>query len=130
NTSKHGHDAVVIDTFGIDLIKSMNWQHVHTVYPHEIEHDVTVGAGVWKLEKAGLCQKWITEREMKTQKSSSFKLNLSDGENKYPDIVFRLQGTKSTPIVAVEYEKTVKTNWRYNKAIKAYSESYDFGFVF
>lgn len=130
NTSKHGHDAVVIDSFGVELVQSMKWQHVHTVYPHEIQHDVTVGAGIWKLEKAGICQKWMTEREMKQKKSSTFRLNLSDRESKYPDIVFRLQGISSTPIVAVEYEKTSKTNWRYNKAIKAYSDSYDFGFVF
>lgn len=130
HTSKHGHAAVVIDTFGIELIRKMKWQHVHTIYPHFIEHDEAVGAGLWKLEKSGLCQKWITESEMKTQKSASFRLDIQEGNFKYPDAVFKLQGNLSTPIVAVEYERTAKTNWRYNKAISAYSEAYDFGFIF
>ncbi len=130
HTSKHGHDAVVIGAFGIDLIKGMKWQHVHSIYPHFIEHDETVGAGLWKLEKAGLCQKWMTESEMKIQKSASFRLDVQEGGFKYPDAVFKLQGTKTTPIVAFEYERTAKTNWRYNKAIRAYSEAYDFGFIF
>ena len=127
HTSKHGHDAVVIDTFGIELIKGMKWQHVHTIYPHFIEHDETVGAGLWKLQKAGLCQKWLTESEMK---SESFRLDVQKGGFKYPDAVFKFQGNLTAPIVAVEYERTAKTNWRYNKAIRAYSEAYDFGFIF
>ena len=130
HTSKYGHDAVVIDTFGIELIKSMKWQHVHSIYPHFIEHDETVGAGLWKLEKSGLCQKWMTESEMKVQKSASFRLDVQEGGFKYPDAVFKLQGIQTAPIVAVEYERTAKTNWRYNKAIRAYSEAYDFGFIF
>lgn len=130
HTSKHGHNAVVIDTFGVELIKEMKWQHVHSIYPHFIEHDETVGAGLWKLEKAGICQKWITESEMKIQKSASFRLEVQEGGFKYPDAVFKLQGNLNNPIAAVEYERTAKNNWRYNKAIRAYSEAYDFGFVF
>ena len=34
-----------------------------------------------------------------------------------------------SPVVALEYEKTAKSNWRYNKAIKAYSDSGEFSFV-
>lgn len=128
--SNHGHDAVVIDTFGIELIKTMKWQHVHSIYPHFIEHDETVGAGLWKLERAGICQKWMTEGEMKTQKSANFRLDIKEGGLKYPDAVLRLQGNSTAPIVAIEYERTAKTNWRYNKAIRAYSEAYDFGFIF
>lgn len=130
HSSKYGHDAVVIDTFGVELIKGMKWQHVHSIYPHFIEHDETVGTGLWKLEKYGINQKWITESEMKTQKSASFRLDVQEGSFKYPDAVFKLQGNLSAPIVAVEYERTAKTNWRYNKAIRSYSEAYDFGFIF
>lgn len=130
HTSKHGHDAVVIDTFGVELIKGMNWQHVHSIYPHFIEHDETVGAGLWRLEKAGLCQKWMTESEMKTQKLANFRLDVQEGGFKYPDAVFKFQGNLTAPIVAIEYERTAKTNWRYNKAIRAYSEAYDFSFIF
>tara|TARA_B110001454_G_scaffold219194_1_gene251338 strand:- start:92400 stop:93149 length:750 start_codon:yes stop_codon:yes gene_type:complete len=130
NTSKHGHDAVVIDRFGVELIKSMGWQHVNTIYPHEIEHDVTIGAGAWEIEKAGFCQKWMTERELKSQKLDNFKLDLKNDGIKYPDIVCRIHGKTTSPIVAFEYEKTSKTNWRYNKTIKAYSEGFNFSYIF
>ncbi|MCB9093502.1 MAG: hypothetical protein H6621_00415 [Halobacteriovoraceae bacterium] len=126
HTSRHGHNALVIDSFGTKLIKEQGWQHVHTVYPHEIEHDVTVAAGVWKLEERGICEKWMTEREMKSQNSPHFKINLSGGESKYPDIVLRHKVEDSKFISAIEYEKTAKSNWRYNKMISAYSESTDF----
>ena len=67
---------------------------------------------------------------MKTQKLANFRLDVQEGGFKYPDAVFKFQGNLTAPIVAVEYERTAKTNWRYNKAIRAYSEAYDFSFIF
>jgi hypothetical protein len=130
HTSKFGHDAVVIGSLGLELINNMKWQRIPSIYPHMIEHDEVVGIGLWKLEKAEICKKWMTENEMKNENSASFRLEVKQGGFKYPDAVFKLQGNLSAPIVALEYERTAKTNHRYIKAIRSYSEAYDFAYIF
>ena len=122
-------DTYVIGTYGLEMIQDMKWKSVYHVEPKFIRHDETVARGVWKLELGSLCSKWLTERELRRQNSKHFKLDTKDGGPKYPDAVLMLQGKSGTPVVALEYEKTAKNNWRYNKAIKAFSDSAEFGYV-
>ena len=123
-------DSFVIGAVGMDLVREQKWRSVHLVDPKYFKHDEIVARGVWKLEEENICSKWFTEKELKNKGSTSFKLdNLENGKLKYPDAVMKVECQKNSIIVAVEYEKTMKTNWRYNKAIKAYSESTDFSFI-
>lgn len=122
-------DTFIMGHIGQQMTEDEKWRSVHFVQPQFIKHDETVARGLWKLEHASLCTRWMTERELKGQKTSTFKLNVREGGGKYPDGVFRLQGKSSSAIVALEYEKTGKTQWRYNKAIKAYSDSGEFHFI-
>jgi len=122
-------DTYVIGNYGLEMIQDMKWKSVYHVEPKFIRHDETVARGVWKLELGLLCSKWLTERELRRQNSKHFKLDTKDGGPKYPDAVLMLQGKSGTPVIALEYEKTAKSNWRYNKAIKAYSDSDEFGYV-
>lgn len=123
-------DSFVIGAVGMELVREQKWKSVHFVDPKYFKHDETVARGVWKLEEENVCSKWFTEKELKNQGSASFKLdNLENGKLKYPDAVMKVEGKKNSLILAVEYEKTMKSNWRYNKAIKAYSESLDFSFI-
>lgn len=117
------HDTFILGQQGLEMIESMKWKGVHLVQPKYIKHDETVAKALLALEKKALCQKWMTESEMKSQKLSSFRLHGLEGGAKYPDAIFKLQGKSSSQIVALEYEKTSKSSWRYNKAIKAYSDS-------
>lgn len=111
------------------MIESMNWKAVHLLQPKYIRHDETVAKGLLTLERLNLCQKWMTESELKSQRSSSFKLHGLEGGAKYPDAVLKIDGKSSMNIVALEYERTSKSSWRYNKAIKAYSDSSDFSLI-
>ena len=122
-------DTFIIGHLGLEMIQEQNWRSVYFVQPQFIKHDETVAKGLYKLERHALCTRWMTERELKGQNSATFKLNVQEGGAKYPDAVFKLQGILASAIVALEYEKTGKTNWRYNKAIKAYSDSGEFHFV-
>jgi hypothetical protein len=54
---------------------------------------------------------------------NTFKLNVSGAGDKFPDVVFNLADQAGGKFVALEYEKISKNNWRYNKVIKAYSDS-------
>ncbi len=121
--------AVVIDEYGIKLIQQMSWQHVHSIPTRLIEHDETVGLGLLKIERDKASQKWMTEQELKMQKANSFKLSIRRGEVKYPDAVIKLAGQHTSPIVALEYEKTAKSNWRYNKLIEAYRKSVEINLI-
>jgi hypothetical protein len=123
------HDTFILGQQGLEMIESMKWRGVHLVQPKYIKHDETVAKGLLALEKKALCQKWMTESEMKSHKSSSFRLHGLEGGAKYPDAVFKLKGESSFQIVALEYEKTSKSSWRYNKAIKAYSDSGEFNVI-
>ncbi len=130
---KHPYEEVQ-DTFilghqGIEMVESMKWRGVHLIQPKYIKHDEIVGKGLLRLEAKSLCQKWMTESELKSQKSSTFRLHGLEGGAKYPDAVFKHQGELASQIVALEYERTSKSSWRYNKAIKAYSDSGEFNVI-
>lgn len=123
------HDTFILGSQGLEMVESMKWRGVHLVQPKYIKHDETIAKGLLKLEANSLCQKWMTESELKSQKSATFRLHGLEGGAKYPDAVFKLQGKITSTIVALEYEKTVKSGWRYNKAIKAYSDSGEFNLI-
>ena len=122
----HVQNVMTIGEFGKKLIQEKNWIHSPSVSAQFIEHDETVARGVWRLEQGSICQKWYTDKELKQLKEGHFKLNTKDISSKFPDIVMRIKGNEKQETVAVEYEKTCKSNWRYNKAIMAYSDSSDF----
>lgn len=123
------NDTFILGPQGLEMVESMKWRGVHLVQPKYIKHDETIAKGLLRLEAETLCQKWMTESELKSQKSVTFRLHGLEGGAKYPDAVFKLQGKSSYQIVALEYEKTSKSSWRYNKAIKAYSDSGEFGTI-
>lgn len=123
------HDTYILGQQGLEMVESMKWRGVHLVQPKYIKHDEIIAKGLLALEKKSLCQKWMTESEMKSQKSSSFRLHGLEGGAKYPDAVLKLDGKSSSQIVALEYERTSKSSWRYNKAIKAYSDSGEFNLI-
>lgn len=122
-------DTFIIGYQGRAMAAAQNWQCVYYVQPQFIKHDEIVARGLLKLERASLCTRWMTERELKSQNITTFKLNIREGGDKYPDGVFRLQGKSASIVVALEYERTGKTQWRYNKAIKAYSDSGEFSLI-
>ena len=121
-------DSFVMGGQGSKMAFDQNWRIVYWIQPQFINHDETVAKGMWRLEQESICLRWLTERELKAQKTSNFKLNIKEGGGKYPDGVMKLSGSLPK-VVAIEYEKTSKTTWRYNKAIKAFSESCDFSFI-
>jgi len=123
------HDTFILGKQGLEMVESMKWQSVHLVQPKQFKHDEIIAKGLLKLEAKSLCQKWMTESELKSQRSATFRLHGLEGGAKYPDAVFKLEGKSSSQIVALEYEKTSKTSWRYNKAIKAYSDSGEFNVI-
>lgn len=122
-------DSFVMGHVGMQMAKEEKWNPVYFIQPQYIKHDETVARGLWCLERLNLCKSWMTERELKGQGSSAFKLNVREVGGKYPDAVFKLIGRDSTSIVALEYERSGKTNWRYNKTIKAYSEAGAFDYI-
>lgn len=122
-------DTFVLGKYGLEMIEGLKWKKVHLVQPRFIKHDETVAKGLLKIERQSLCQRWITESELKSQKSSTFRLHGMEGGAKYPDAVFKLEGKSSSMIMALEYEKTSKSGWRYNKAIRAYSNTGEFNLI-
>ncbi|MCM0606062.1 MAG: hypothetical protein KA715_08220 [Xanthomonadaceae bacterium] len=111
------------------IMQDLQRNYVASISAQFIEHDETVGRGRWRLEQARVCDKWLTDKELKAVDSKTFKLNLKGTGDKFPDAIFRLSSHSGGQMVALEYEKTAKNNWRYNKAIMAYSDSYNFHYI-
>jgi hypothetical protein len=122
-------NTYVMGSYGRELVQEMKWQNVFHVESKYIKHDETVARGVWKLEMDSICSKWLTERELRALKSKNFMLHGKENSDKYPDAVLILKNELASSTVALEYEKTAKSNWRYNKAIKAYSDSSRYHYV-
>lgn len=129
----HPYDEVkntyVMGSYGKEMVQEMKWQNVFHVESKYIKHDETVARGIWKLELDSICNKWLTDRELRALKSKNFMLQGRENSDKYPDAVLILRGETGSVTVALEYEKTAKNNWRYNKAIKAYSDSNRYNYV-
>lgn len=122
-------DCFVLGHYGNQLVHEMKWKGVHFTQPQFIKHDETVAKGLITLERNKICQRWLTEAELKIQKSNTFKLHNMEGGIKYPDAVLKIECKKNNLVFALEYEKTLKSSWRYNKAIKSYSDSNDFNLI-
>jgi hypothetical protein len=122
-------NTYVMGSYGREMVQEMKWQNVFHVESKYIKHDETVARGAWKLEMDSICSKWLTERELRALKSKNFMLHGKENSDKYPDAVLILKGESASSTVALEYEKTAKNNWRYNKAIKAYSDSSRYNYV-
>lgn len=125
----HVQDVMVIGELGKKLIQEKSWHHVSSVSAQFIEHDETVARGLWRLEQARICDKWITDKELKIADSKTFKLDVKGTGDKFPDAVFRLSEQAGSKVLALEYEKTAKNNWRYNKAMTAYSDTSEFNYI-
>lgn len=129
HSSEVANEVYALSSQGLEMVHSQKWSYVHQVNAQFIIHDEVVANGLWRTEQASFCSKWMTERELKSQNAKSFKLDIREGQVKYPDSVFKFEGKKSSAIVALEYERHAKSSWRYNKAIKAYSNSGEFDYV-
>jgi hypothetical protein len=125
----HVQEVMVLGEYGKKLIQEKTWVQVPSVSAQFIEHDETVARGLWRLEKAGICDKWITDKELKTMDSKTFKLDIKGAGDKFPDAVFRVPTLGSGKLMALEYERTSKNNWRYNKAMLAYSDATTFNHI-
>jgi len=119
-------EALVLDEKGMELVMNEKWKYVASIPPQFIKHDEVAGIGVWNLERAGICQKWVTERELKSQMANSFKLQVKEIGVKYPDITMKLSDSYSGSRIAVEYERTPKTTWRYQNLLRAYERTNEF----
>lgn len=125
----HVQDVMILGDFGKKLIQEKSWVHVPSVSSQFIEHDETVARGLWRLEKSGICDKWITDKELKSMDSKIFKLDVKGVGDKFPDAVFRVPALGTGKLMALEFERTSKNNWRYNKAMLAYSDSTTFNHI-
>lgn len=120
HSCRHQIDTWVLTEWSRDLLRRNGMSCVAPVPPHLIEHDESVGRGLWMLKECNLSSKWITERELKGMNSSSYIIQKSSQGTKYPDAVFRPKRNENIT-VAVEYERTGKSESRYRSIMRQYS---------
>lgn len=120
HSCNHQLDTWVLTERSKDLLRTNGFSCVSPVPPHLIEHDEVVGRGLWRLKNQGECQKWASERELKSLKASAFIIEKNDTDTKYPDAIFKVEHNDKITI-AVEYERTGKSSLRYRSILKQYA---------
>ncbi len=77
-----------------------------------VDHDATVARLYLELEQSGLLLSSFTEYELRSDKYEAFKLLGGDSE-KYPDLLVDMKTPDSFLRIAVEVERSRKSNERY-----------------
>lgn len=122
HTCKNLAGTWVLTDWSAKLLRGQGFSSVNPVPAHLIEHDEVVGAALWKLKRDNLCKDWLSERELKERKLHTFLLEKKENDPKYPDAVFRLAGNAKLYVVALEYERTGKSTFRYRSILRHYSK--------
>lgn len=121
-------DIFVMDTNGIKMVKALSWKHSSRIDPQYIYHDESLALGLLKLERHGVCRKWVMAAEFKARHTKDFRLELTGKDRKkirYPDAVANIQVQEETKTWAIEYESKNQGSWRYKKILEAYRYYHD-----
>ena len=122
HSCKQIKDAWVLSKWAFELLRSTGQLAVTPVPPHLIEHDELIGTSLFVLKKHGICQKWITEKELKANSSREYLIEKQQFGAKYPDAIFEMRHNGRIWIVALEYERTGKSVQRYKSIFREYEK--------
>jgi hypothetical protein len=89
--------------------------------PTQLQHDEILLNGIMNLSRAKKICQWQTEAELKMLKPSDFKVENQSQLIKYPDAILHIQVGNRFYAIAVEYERTQKSQSRYGQIVSAYA---------
>jgi len=119
-------DVAVIGYYGLKMIKAQGWKYASGIYPHLVYHDEMVALGLWRMEQASICKKWMTAGEMKASTKQAFRLEIKEKKFRFPDAVFTTDTFGNEQLFAIEYENKNQTYWRYRPLLLAYKSNSSF----
>ncbi len=110
----------VLNSEGERLVKETGQDVVSPVTSQHFIHDEFVGESLFILEQKNICERWLTEAELKMGRSNEFQLKSRDKKYKYPDAIFQVQVDDKEHLIALEYERVGKSFTRYLDLLRAY----------
>lgn len=110
----------VLNFNGERIVKESGQDVVAHVTSQHFIHDEIVGESLFILEQKNICERWLTEAELKMGRSTEFQLKSRDKKYKYPDAIFQVQVDDKEHLVALEYERIGKSFTRYLDILRAY----------
>lgn len=112
---------VLSDTSKV-LLTKLKWPCVTPVPSLYVDHDEIVANGIMRLERAGICNRWTTERELKMVNSHDYIVHKNkEGDVKFPDAIIRIMHKGKERTFAIEYERNGKSLGRYRSILWQYS---------
>lgn len=123
-----GHQFYKLGLSGQVLSKGLGIKPIQAPLNNQILHDEWIYETVLALHKANYVQAWLTEAELK----SGVKFNsgsLVGIGSKFPDSVLQVSIKSEIRIIAVEYERTLKSVWRIKETLRTYSTAMQFPLV-
>lgn len=122
HSCKQIKNAWVLSKWCYELLRSAGQLAVTPVPAHLIDHDEVIGTSLLTLKRQGICQKWITEKELKASFSKEYRIEKQEFGAKYPDAIFEMPFNGNVWIVALEYERTGKSIQRYKTIFREYEK--------
>ncbi len=108
---------------GVQFLQERNCAYVGKAHPMNFEHDALVMSFALACENAGLIQPtWAPDAVIRKQTGLENLSLLGAAAPKIPDLVFDLSGTDSNIRMALEVERSRKSQARYDTLVLAYME--------
>lgn len=120
HTCQNLKGAWVLSSWTAAMLREKGLSAVSPVPPHFIEHDEVVGISALQLRRKGVCNGWLSERELKMRGMEQFQIEKNKVSIKYPDAIFQMTIKGKQSFIALEYERTGKSSARYRSLIKNY----------
>lgn len=100
------------------LASQLGVMPIHAPFVNQLPHDELLVRFILLNERAGHIKEAMTETEIKS--SGMFQGQIGNIKTKLPDIYFKLNGHGLSTRIAVEFERTRKSNERYRQCLLSY----------
>jgi len=99
--------------------------------PHisQVAHDEYLSRGLLQLLKERPNLNWQTEAELKKQKPMSCRVSNNGEKTKYPDLIINVAEESVDINIAIELERTLKSQKRYIQILDAYTCSEETDYI-
>jgi hypothetical protein len=121
HSNEHLKNLLVLNKANKFIMQLYDTHPAYAPNPVQIEHDEILLEGILRLSHAQLLDQWQTEAELKMLGHNEFRIEAQGQKIKYPDAILYFSNANRLQVVAVEYEKTLKSRKRYRQILNSYA---------
>jgi hypothetical protein len=127
--SKRCGDTLILNRDNREILQFVQREPSSPPSVAQMAHDEILLRGMLRLESVIQNIQWETEAELKKMRGSAFKIQIQGQPLKYPDILIHRENSEKKGAMAIELERTLKTQKRYVQILGAYAASNNIGAI-